>query len=78
MLFLYLSGIDSAFSYAESLVTNIIDAHKGVVSRPLVAFGVCFLGILISIVFTTNFGWILFDLVDHYISNYLILLVGLL
>ena len=78
MFFLYVSGIDSAFSYAEALVTNIIDAHRGKVSRPLVAGLVCLFGALISAIFTTNFGWILFDLVDHYISNYLILAVGLM
>lgn len=33
---------------------------------------------MISLLFTTNFGWVLFDLVDHYISNYLILAVGLM
>jgi SNF family Na+-dependent transporter len=77
MFFMYISGIDSAFSYCEALVTNILDANKGL-SRVLVAGIICLFGALISILFTTNLGWVLFDLVDHYISNYLILAVGLM
>jgi hypothetical protein len=76
MFFMYISGIDSAFSYCESLVTNILDYTKDQGHRPAVAFLVCFFGAIISLIFTTNFGWVLFDLVDHYISNYLILAVG--
>jgi hypothetical protein len=78
MFFMYVSGIDSAFAYVEGLVTNILDSTRNQSYRPGVAFIVCLFGALISIIFTTNFGWVLFDLVDHYISNYLILLVGFL
>ena len=78
MLFIFISGIDSAFSYTEALVTNIIDAFHGNISRAGVSSLVCLFGALISMIFTTNFGWILFDLVDHYISNYLILATGLM
>ena len=78
MFFMFISGIDSAFSYCEALVTNILDATRQQASRKGIAFLVCFFGALISLLFTTNFGWVLFDLVDHYISNYLILAVGLM
>jgi SNF family Na+-dependent transporter len=77
MFFMYISGIDSAFSYLEGFVTNILDATRQKASRAGVAFIVCFCGALISLMFTTNFGWVLFDLVDHYISNYLIMAVGM-
>lgn len=30
-----------------------------------------------SSVFTSNYGWVLFDMVDHYISNYILLGVGI-
>jgi hypothetical protein len=36
------------------------------------------MGMALSAVFTTNFGWILFDLVDHYMSSYIIIAVGLM
>ena len=28
--------------------------------------------------FCTNWGWIMFDLIDHYLSDYGVILVGLL
>ena len=78
MLCLFIFGSERAFSYTEALVTNIIDAFHGNISRAGVSSLVCLFGALISMIFTTNFGWILFDLVDHYISNYLILAIGLM
>ena len=38
---------------------------------------VCVAGVLLSCLFTTNWGWVLFDLVEHYISSYIITAVGL-
>uniref|UniRef100_A0A7S3MRI5 Uncharacterized protein n=1 Tax=Strombidium inclinatum TaxID=197538 RepID=A0A7S3MRI5_9SPIT len=74
--FMFISGIDSAFSYIEGFVTNLVDGFKW--NRQFAAAFVCLLGMLISAVFTTNFGWVLFDLVDHYISSYIVIGVGLM
>ena len=74
--FIFLASIDSAFSYLEAIVTNICDEFK--TNRTLTAAIVCLVGAAISAIFTTNWGWILFDLVDHYISNYIIIGVGFL
>lgn len=83
LILLYVAGIDSAYSYVESLVCNILDHfrinttnHK--MHRVGVTFFVCIMGIGLSAVFTTNFGWVLFDLVDHYMSSYIIIAVGLM
>tara|TARA_B110000305_G_scaffold114888_1_gene129137 strand:- start:94 stop:1566 length:1473 start_codon:yes stop_codon:yes gene_type:complete len=88
MLLLYVAGIDSAWSYIEALVTNILDHFKmnsmtenreGVnhgMKRIGAALFVVIMGIALTALFTTNFGWILFDLVDHYISSYIIVAVG--
>jgi len=38
----------------------------------------CLIGIIVSAALTTNFGWVLFDLVDHYISSYIVIGVGLM
>jgi len=38
---------------------------------------ICTVGFLISSLFCSNWGWVLFDLVDHYISSYIVLPVGL-
>jgi hypothetical protein len=42
------------------------------------AFEICLKGVGLSMIFCTNWGWILFDLVDHYLSDYCIILIGLL
>jgi len=48
--------------------------HKN--KRILVTTFVVLMGIGLSAIFTTNVGWILFDLIDHYISSYIIIAVG--
>lgn len=81
----WLAGIDSAFCYVESLVTNFLDLmnenrmdSKSLMKRAACAMIVCLMGIIITAAFTTNFGWILFDMVEHYIADYLIVPIGLL
>jgi SNF family Na+-dependent transporter len=74
--FLFIAGIDSAFCYVESIVTNIVDEFK--TNRIVTAAIVCVSGIALSALFTSNWGWVLFDLVEHYISSYIIMGVGLL
>jgi len=75
MFTLWISGIDSAVGFVEGAVTNIID-HTGC-KRWKSAFIVVFFGIILSTLFCSNWGWVLFDLVDHYVSNYIVLPVGL-
>ena len=76
IVFIIFSGIDSSMSMMESLVTNIIDYTK--YQRLTVVAVVGIIGIAISVPFSTNFGWMLFDLVDHYIQSYIIIVIGIL
>lgn len=76
LICLWISGIDSAFSYVESITTNLIDFTKW--PRFVCAAIVTAFGISLTAVFTTNIGWMLFDMVDHYTSDYLVLGIGLL
>jgi SNF family Na+-dependent transporter len=83
LILLYVAGIDSAYSYVESLVCNILDHFRVNTTQHLgqrigVTAFVCIMGIALSAIFTTNFGWILFDLVDHYMSSYIVIAVGLM
>lgn len=71
MFTLFIASIDSAFSYIEAVVTNIVDEFQA--NRTGSAFFVCFTGAILSLFFTSNFGWVLFDIVDHYISAYIVL-----
>lgn len=78
-LTLYMLGIDSAFSMVEATSTVICDTPAGKkYPRMFVAFALCFLGFCCSIPFCTNWGFVLFDSIDHYLCVYLLLLVGIL
>lgn len=76
---LFMLGIDSSFSAIEATSTVICDtAWGGVVPRSFVAFVLCIFGFMGSIPFCTNWGFTLFDVVDHYLCAYLLLMIGIL
>jgi SNF family Na+-dependent transporter len=78
-LTLFLLGVDSAFSMVEAVATVLHDTKTFANwSRTLIAFLLCFIGLAISALFCTNWGYILFDSIDHYLGNYLLLLVGIM
>ncbi|RMF54759.1 sodium-dependent transporter [Candidatus Woesearchaeota archaeon] len=70
-------AIDSAFSLVEGVTTVVSDAwHKA--SRPLVSLIVCALGFLAGIIFTTRAGLYFLDVVDHFATNFGLIIVGIL
>jgi len=76
---LFMLGIDSSFSAIEATSTVICDtAWGGVVPRSFVAFVLCVVGFLGSFPFCFNFGFTLFDVVDHYLCAYLLNMIGVL
>lgn len=78
-LTLFTLGIDSAFSMVEATSTVICDTAFGQkYPKAFVAFVLCVLGFILSIPFCTNWGFFLFDVVDHYLCAYLLVLVGIL
>lgn len=78
-LTLFLLGIDSSFSAIEATSTVICDtAWKGKAPRMFIAFILCVIGFLGSMPFCCNWGFILFDVVDHYLCAYLLLMIGIL
>jgi len=79
MFFMWISGIDSAISYMQGWVANLTDKDPAAYRMyPLMVFGQCATGYALCMLFCSNWGWILFDLVDHYITDYVILLIGVL
>jgi SNF family Na+-dependent transporter len=74
--FLFLAGIDSAAAFMEALITNVVEQFKW--NRTISALVVCLLGIGLSAIFCCSFGWVLFDLVEHYLSSYTVIGVGLM
>jgi SNF family Na+-dependent transporter len=77
-LTLFLLGLDSAFAMVEAVSTVIYDGMKTPPHRAVITLGLCVMGFLISLLFCTNWGLILFDVFDHYLSNYLLFIVGIL
>lgn len=76
---LFSLGIDSAFSMLEACATVICDTETGKkIPRKLLALILCLLGSLASILFSFNWGFTYFDVVDHYLTVYLMLLIGIL
>jgi SNF family Na+-dependent transporter len=78
-LTLFMLGIDSAFSTLEATSTVIHDTKIGSETpRKLVALVLFFGGVALSVPYCFNWGFTLFDVVDHYLNVYLMLLMGIL
>lgn len=77
-LVLFLLGIDSAFAMMEATATVVADLQTlKNVPKAFIAFALNFFGFLVSIPFCTNWGFVLFDVIDHYLCTYLLFLVGI-
>lgn len=76
---LFMLGIDSAFSMLEAASTVIQDHPKFKdMPRKLIALILVMFGAFLSIFFCFNWGFTLFDVVDHYLNVYLMLLLGVM
>ncbi len=78
MLFFFslvVAGISSSISILEAFCSAIID--KFGVRREFVVTSVCMLGFLGSAAFTTNAGLYWLDIVDHFITHYGLIVVGI-
>lgn len=76
---LFTLGIDSAFSMLEATATVLQDTPVGrAMPRKLLSLLLCVLGAIGSIAFSFNWGFTYFDVVDHYLNVYLMLLLGIL
>jgi len=77
-LTLFTLGIDTAFSLVEAVSTVIYDTEGGKkVPRKLTALIICVLGWLGSLLFCSSWGFTYFDVVDRYISVYLMFILGM-
>ncbi|RTZ72659.1 MAG: sodium-dependent transporter [Gammaproteobacteria bacterium] len=75
-LCLVVAGLSSAISIIEAFVAAMVDKF-GVDRQKLVTF-ICVLGFLGSIVFTTRAGLLWLDIVDHFVTHYGLVSVGIL
>ena len=73
---LVFAGITSSVSLVEAISAAVIDKFGW--KRDKVVTSMCIIGFLVSIVFATNAGLYLLDIMDNFINNYGIVVVGLL
>jgi len=69
-------GIDSAFSLVEAGAASIIDKFKIKRIHANIGFGV--LALVVGLIFTTKAGLYWLDIVDYFMNNYGLLVVGIL
>lgn len=73
---LLVAGLSSGISLIEALTCAIVDKFK--FSRGKVVTFICGMGFFGSIVFTTQAGLLVLDIVDHFVNQYGLLVGGLL
>ena len=75
-LMLLLLGIDSVFSLAEAINAAILDRYPQL-KISWVSLMVCLAILIAGIIYTTRAGLYFLDIVDHFVTNYNLLLVGI-
>ena len=75
-LMLLTLGIDSAFSLVEAAVAGGMDRWG--IPRRVTNVSICVFGFLGGLIYTTKAGLYILDVVDHFLSNFGLVLVGLL
>ncbi len=73
---LVLAGLTSAISLVEAFTSAVIDKFH--YPRASVVTAVCVTGFLMSMVFTCRGGMFWIDILDHFVTNYGLVLIGLL
>lgn len=73
---LIFAGLTSSVSLLEAVSAPIID--KFGISRKKVVTSICIVGFILSIAYSTRAGLYLLDIIDNFINNYGIVVVGLL
>jgi len=74
-LILLTLGIDSAFSLVEAINTVFLDRSENT-KIPQISFLVCLIGFLAGIIYTTGAGLYFLDIVDHFVTSYNLIFVG--
>jgi len=76
---LFMLGIDTAFSLVEAISTVVYDVSWGkLIPRKLTALVICCIGWAFSLLFVSSWGYTYFDVVDRYISVYLMFVLGIM
>lgn len=74
-LALFFAGLSSMISISEACCSALIDKYGWTRKFTTTAFAI--VGLILSLVFTTNGGLLVLDIVDHFINNFGIVFAGL-
>jgi len=74
-LSLVVAGLSSSISILEAFTSAVIDKFN--LHRGFVVSAICVVGFLGSVIFTTNAGLYWLDIVDHFITHYGLVVVGI-
>ncbi len=69
-------GIDSAFSMIEPISDGI--QNKWRITKTKATAILCIIGFFLSLIYATSSGLFILDIVDHFIANYGLVIIGLL
>jgi SNF family Na+-dependent transporter len=73
---MFMTGITQVYAFVLGFITNLTDYFE---TKPWkAAIPVTIFGLGLSVAFTSNSGWVLFDLAEHYILRYIVIMVGFL
>lgn len=75
-LVLIFAGLSSGISLVEALTCALMDKFN--VSRKKTVTAVCALGFAGSVIFTTRSGLLILDIADHFVTNYGLIIGGIL
>lgn len=75
-LVLIVAGLSSAISLTEAFACSICDKFK--LSRQKAISIICGIGLIGSIIFCTQAGLYILDIVDHFINNYALIIGGIM
>jgi NSS family neurotransmitter:Na+ symporter len=74
-LSLVIAGVSSSISIIEAFTSAVVD--KFGIDRKKLVSGICALGFLGSIIFTTQAGLFWLDIADHFLTHYGLVVVGI-
>jgi len=74
---IFLLGIDSAFSLLEAASTVIHDQLGHIFNRTIISGVLSIVGCAFSAIYCLDIGLNIFDVVDHYLNTYIMLIIGI-
>jgi hypothetical protein len=76
LVFMFCTGITQVYAFVLGFITNLTDYFHCATWKA--SLGVTIFGLVATTAYTSNSGWVLFDMTEHYILSYIVIIVGFL